>query len=56
MSAAPSAKVNRLERKVERLRKAVGTLIAWMSQSAVSPISRTDAQDLLNMMEDNDEM
>jgi hypothetical protein len=35
---------------IEQLRHTLGTLIVWISQSATSPISVTEAQKLLEML------
>jgi hypothetical protein len=41
-----------LKRKVSALRLTVGTLIAWMVQSANSPISSEEARELLRKLDD----
>ena len=44
--------VEQLTNLVETLKRTLGTLIEWMPQSANSPISRHEAQVLLDMLED----
>jgi len=44
--------VELLKRKVTALRLTVGTLIAWMAQSANSPISPAEARELLRKLDD----
>ena len=41
------------DREVERLRDVLGTLIAWMSGSANSPISRSEAEKLLKKLQEH---
>ena len=41
--------------QVRALRKTVGSLIAWMAESANSPIRRDEAEHLLNMLDSHDE-
>ena len=40
-----------LKRKEQALRKALGTLIAWLPQGANSPITHAEASRLLDLME-----
>lgn len=40
-------KIEELELRVKHLQETLGSLIAWMAQSANSPISVSDAQFLL---------
>lgn len=47
--AAPEG--TRLRKEVEHLRKTLGSLIAWMAQSANSPISVKEAERLLRMLD-----
>ena len=43
--------VERLEREIKILRETVGTLIAWIAASAGAPISRSEAMQLLRMLD-----
>lgn len=43
-------KIAKLEAEVAALKRTLGTLIAWLPQSAVSPIRRDEAEALLAML------
>jgi hypothetical protein len=42
--------ISDLQHQVKALQKALGTLLAWLPQSANSPIRVEEAERLLNMM------
>jgi hypothetical protein len=46
----PEQEIAGLKLEVKALKKALGTLIAWLPQSANSPIRVDEASTLLNMM------
>jgi hypothetical protein len=41
----------RMQAEIKALKQTVGTLIAWMAQSSVSPIRIDEAKTLLKMLE-----
>jgi len=43
--------INRLEKRLDNLQLALGSLITWIAQTAGSPISTDEATRLLKMME-----
>jgi hypothetical protein len=43
-----------LKLQVKALQKALGTLIAWLPQSANSPIRQDEASELLNILNQHD--
>lgn len=47
--------VLRLTREVKALQKALGTLLAWLPQSANSPIRMDEASRLINILNGHDD-
>ncbi len=45
------ARIRDLEQRVRRHDTTIGTLIAWIAQSATSPLSREEAARLLRLLE-----
>lgn len=45
----------RLWIQVQRLKKALGTLITWLPQSANSPIRQDEASELLNILDGHED-
>jgi hypothetical protein len=41
-----------LEKEIRHLREIIATMILWIAQSANAPISRTNAERLIIMLED----
>ncbi len=47
----PAQRIRSLQREVKQLRKALITAIAWIAQSAGSPLSVENAEELIRMAE-----
>lgn len=50
MNKTPEQEIAGLKLEVMALKKALGTLISWLPQSANSPIRQDEASRLLNIM------
>lgn len=55
MTPDPPRDLKTLERRVLRLEDVLTTFIAWTAQSAGSPISISDAKELLRRLESGDD-
>lgn len=54
MSTTHDQEIARLKLQVKALKKALGTLISWLPQSANSPIRVDEASRLLNIMNEHE--